>query len=182
MITVKMVEDCLANYRRHKKRLSLLEHSMQRFSGISPEDVIEAMAFSQTHCRFGQACDHSDRTARIAEIYQKIAENVNAKEIASLYDEHRCISERLDMLDTCIANLDEPLAAVVRELLIEDERWSDACEKLYISRATAGRRRLQALLQIQSMLENMRAASCGFWRGSLFSVFVEVSDIIAVIE
>ena len=71
------IETLIRDYPKNKMELKCLEHQIRNFRGITEEEMIDAMYFTQPEGERVQTSGVSDKTARIAMSYRERMDAIN---------------------------------------------------------------------------------------------------------
>lgn len=142
-------EEMFDGYSEMKKKRQMLSYRISHFTGISPEEVIQAMAFSHP-CEDVrvQTSGTSDKTARIAENYQKIVARENDDYYQFLLDEYERLDEEICFIDGAVKGLGSR-SSIVFEILDRDMTWDQIADAYHVSRSTVSRYRKAAIAEIR---------------------------------
>lgn len=159
METKEYVEYLLENYNEILKDIEQLKFELETFEELVPEEMIDVMNFSTGNEERVAAYRVSDKTCKIALIYNEVAKRMNneAKEeirkmiIASEYE--------IKKLDYCIDRLDEKVKETIKSVYINKYSWADVCKKLYISENTLNKYRRKGIEEIKGMFQLGRLAN-----------------------
>jgi DNA-directed RNA polymerase specialized sigma24 family protein len=157
--TKEYVEYLLENYNEILKDIEQLKFELETFEELVPEEMIDVMNFSTGNEERVAAYRVSDKTCKIALIYNEVAKRMNneAKEeirkmiIASEYE--------IKKLDYCIDRLDEKVKETIKSVYINKYSWADVCKKLYISENTLNKYRRKGIEEIKGMFQLGRLAN-----------------------
>lgn len=145
--TRERVEWLLKNYHEIKRHQERLNFEIERFSGLSYEQVIESLNFATPEGERVQTSSISDKAGRIAFMYREHADRLNADVMALAWEYHTQKSE-MDVLNYCIVLLEPRLSEVITDMFINKMTWEELCEKYHISRKTLARYRKNGIEQI----------------------------------
>lgn len=147
-------EEVFREYHNMKKELSVLEFQLQRFQGVSEDDLITAMCFSHPESdERVQTSSLSDKTAKVAINYRAVAEKENDEWYDFLWRRYRYLKEEIDFFEHGVQNLDGTLADIMADLLKGDMSWDDIQNQYCISRMMITRYRKKALDNLQNLYD-----------------------------
>lgn len=136
-------------YQNLKREQSVLQFQLSQFKEIEYDEVIAAMCFSHpTGEDISASGGISDKTAKAAMKYRKIAERENEDWRNFLRDRYREIHEELAFFDHCVSELEGILPDVVKDLLEGELTWDSMMKKYNVSHAMIGKYRKAAIKEI----------------------------------
>lgn len=143
----------LQAYNESKRKLALLEFELANISCVSPQEMLEAMAFrsSSGERASGTASPDKDKLIHIALNYNQLAEKKNQENYAEILNEWHEIRTELRRMDLCLSLLDEQLERVLRCVYFEKKTWREIEEETGLSRRTIIRRKQEALGALADM-------------------------------
>ena len=156
METREYVEYLLKNYTNILKDIEVLKFEYKAFEDIDPIEVIEALSFSSSNHELATKGSTSDKTCKIALIYNEAAKRMNKVSREEIYKMMKGAEIEMARLNYCIARLEPIVEAVVRELFIEKCSWSYVCIKNSISEKTLNKYKKKGINEIIEMFDVRR--------------------------
>ncbi len=147
MENIERVVWLLKNYHEIKRHLERMNFEIERFQGLSNEEVIETLNFAVPAGERVQTTNISDKPGRISLMYKDYADKLNSDVIELAWEYHTQKSE-MDLLDYCITLLEPKLSEVITDMFINKRTWVAICVKHHISERTLGRYRKSGIAQI----------------------------------
>lgn len=157
METNERVKRLLKNHREVKQNLDILRFQIEHFSGLGFDEVITALTFSSPEGEYVQNSNISDKSGRIALMYQTLAESEGKELLMGMIKRYQSEKRELDVFEYCITLLEPKLTEVLTDMVINGMAWDDLKNKYNISQTTLARYRKKAVLEITKMLEFVRA-------------------------
>lgn len=153
METREYVEYLLKNYNDILKDIEQLKFEYDTFKDIENDEVIESLNFSSTSDERIQTSNISDKTCKIALIYNEAAKRMNKESREEIYKMIKATELEIARLDYCIERLEPQVKEIVKEVFIKKSSWSNACEKNSISEKTLNKYRKKGINEIISMFD-----------------------------
>lgn len=142
-------ETMFKEYKQMKKELSILKFQLSQFQGIDCEELISAMCFSRPVGEESLPSGSiSDKTAKIALNYRKIAEHENEEWLNFLKKRYKDICEEIHFFEHSIMELEGILPEVVMDLVKGDLTWDSMMKKYNVSHAMIGKYRKTAIKEL----------------------------------
>lgn len=140
-------------YTENMRKIALLRYELEHPAHISPDEMIEAMAFAQGDGS-GTPSNHiSNKTLYIALNYRESAEQANSDTM----DEIACrlfpLERERDRLHHYVALLDERMARIIRLCYFEKLPLEEVCAKMKVSTKTLRKQRVEAVDALAAMYE-----------------------------
>lgn len=138
-------------YGEMKKERQMLSYQISHFTEITPDDVIEAMAFAHPvddDVRV-QTSGTSDKTASIAMNYHKIIAKENDDYYQFLVDKYEQLDSEIYFIDCVVKSLGGDKTAIVMEVLDKGLTWDQIADSYHVSRATVRRYRQAAIDELE---------------------------------
>lgn len=149
----KKIERIFKNYRQMKNELSVLEFQLSNFAGISNNELIESMCFSHPEGERVQSSSLSDKTAKVAINYEKVAEKMNDEFFTALLIQYRTLKSELDFFEYCINRLSGKLPEIIHDMVINKMSWGEMARKYNISEPMLCKYRKKAIGDIAKLYE-----------------------------
>lgn len=147
----------LKSYPAEKKKIELLHFEQQNLRKITPEEVLETMAFAKGDGGVRPPEGHiSDKTYHIALHYQDQAAAWKRGEMLEVVVQLEQIERRLRRLEHCVEQLPKEQAQIIQGLYFEGKGQKVLVEELHLSESTIQRyreRALEALTEMYQMLQ-----------------------------
>ena len=158
METREYVEYLLKNYNEILKDIEMLKFEYKAFKDIEPNEVIEALNYTCASYERTATRNISDKTCKIALIYNEAAKRMNKEGREEIYKMIRSAEFEIERLNYCIERLAPTVKEVVRELFIEKCSWSYICVRNSISEKTLNNYRKKGIGEIIEMFDLRRLA------------------------
>lgn len=158
METREYVEYLLKNYNEILKDIEQLKFEYNAFKDIEANEVIESLNYSSAGEERIQTSSISDKTCKIALIYNEAAKRMNKESREEIYKMIKAIELEIARLDYCIDRLEPQIKEVIKEVFIQKYSWSDVCRKNSISEKTLNKYRKKGIEEIVSMFDLRRLA------------------------
>ena len=130
----------LEGYTFREKKIALLRHEWYHPNQVTPEEMLEAMAYSRNTDGGAPVCGHiSDKTYHIALNYERL-ERVQYR------------------LGYCVSQLPKPLSTIIQELYIRGKERKDIILELGLSESTFRRYRQKAIEDLAEMYLALQSA------------------------
>lgn len=150
------VEYLLKNYHGIKSEIELLRLELSHFKGITPEETIDTMTFSQPESERVQTSGPSDKTSKIAIAYRLAAEKINRGSFREIEEQIRANEFALLRLEYCMNCLERKMKGVIVGVYIERRSWGEICKELFMTEKTLNKYRNKAIEEIAVMIEHKR--------------------------
>ena len=158
METREYVEYLLKNYNEILKDIEMLKFEYKAFENIDSNEVIEALNFSSANYDRATTRNFSDKTCKIALIYNEAAKRMNKESREEIYKMMKSAEFEIARLNYCIERLAPAVKEVVSELFIEKCSWSYICVRNSISEKTLNKYRKKGICEIIEMFDLRRMA------------------------
>ncbi len=147
-------EKMMKEYKQMKLELEVTEMQLQRFTGISEEDMISTMSFSHPEGDDRvQTSGTSDKTAKIAINYKKVMERENEEWYRFLLGRYRKLKMELDFFEDSVRRLSGNLPEIVMDLLDTDITWDEIAGRHHVNRSMIGKYRKAAIKELDAIYE-----------------------------
>lgn len=151
---MKAEENVFDKYRKWKKERITLAFELSRFEGVSTDDVIESMCLSRPQDERVQASGKSDRTAKTAIYYRKVAESMNDDLYDFLFRKYQYVKEEIEFFEYAVSQLSGRMPGIIRDLVIYDMQWKAVAAKYAVSEAMLTKYRRKALSELAALYED----------------------------
>lgn len=156
MNTREYVECLLKNYNEILKDIEQLKFEYEAYKDMESEEVIEAMNFSCGSEERIQTSNISDKTCKIALIYNEATKRMNKESREEIYKMMKATELEMARLNYCIERLEPQVKEVIKDIFIEGLQWKDICSKISISEKTLNKYRKKGIEDIISMFDLKR--------------------------
>ena len=146
-------ENIFDKYHQWKKERITLAFELSRFEGVSTDDVIESMCLSRPQGERVQESGASDRTAKTAVYYRKVAESMNDDLYDFLFRKYQYVKEEIEFFEYAVSQLSGRMPGVIRDLVICDMQWKAVAAKYAVSEAMLTKYRRKALSELEALYE-----------------------------
>lgn len=150
---MKAEENVFDKYRKWKKERITLAFELSRFEGVSTDDVIESMCLSRPQDERVQTSGKSDKTAKTAIYYRKVAESMNDDLYDFLFREYQYVKEEIEFFEYAVSQLSGRLPDIIRDMVIYGMQWKEAAAKYAVSEAMLTKYRKKALSELAALYE-----------------------------
>jgi hypothetical protein len=151
--TKDYLEYLLKNYLKLKKDLEFLKYKRSCFEGITEEESIDVLTFSQPDGERVSTSNISYKTAKVALIYKKHMLTINRQGLQSIEYDIATLEYELNWLEYAIQRLDKAYLEVIKDLFMTGLTWDDICFKHRICRQTLGKYRRRALKEMIELFD-----------------------------
>ena len=128
---------------------SCLENQIKNFKGLTEEEMINSMQFSQPDGERVQTSGVSDKTARIAVSYKNKMEKINKEWQEHLEKKHAVIVEELIFFESAVLSLSGILPEFISDMVIKGLSWDNLADKYHISRTMVAKNRKKAIHELK---------------------------------
>ena len=156
METKEYVEYLLKNYNEILKDIEQLKFEYDTFKDIETDEVIESLNFSSNSEERIQTSSISDKTCKIALIYNEAAKRMNKESREEIYKMIRVTRIEISRLDYCIDRLEPQVKEVIIKMYQQKENISNIVENLSIGERTVCRYKKKGIEDIINMYELKR--------------------------
>lgn len=147
------IEKMMREYQQVIMEKSCLENQIKNFRGISEEDIIDSMHFSQAEGDRVQTSGISDKTAKIALSYRKEMLVVNDEWQKHLMKKHSMLREDLIFFESAVFSLSGFLPDLISDMVIKGLTWDDLSIKYHISRSMLAKYRKKAIKELENLYD-----------------------------
>lgn len=151
------IERLIRDYPKNKMELKCLENQIRNFRGISEEEMIDSMYFTQPEGERVQTSGVSDKTSRIALSYRERMESVNRDWYEHLEKQYVSLAEEVGFFESAVNALQGKMGEVMRDMIFSQASWDELAGKHYVSRRTIGRYRQKAIDDLVVLYEKHEA-------------------------
>ena len=101
----------------------------------------------------------ADKTARIALVYQSIADDHNEEILRELLKQYHTQKSEIDLLEFCISLLEPRLSEIITDMFINKMTWAETAEKHFVSLRMIGKYRQKGITELCKMYDMRRDAA-----------------------
>lgn len=145
------VERIMQEYRQMVMERVCLENQIRNFQGITEEEMIDSLQFSQPDAERVQTSGVSDKTGRIAVSYKGKMDRINKEWQAHLEKKHAVLVEELLFFESAALSLSGILPAFISDMVIQGLSWDDLAAKYHISRTMVAKNRKRAIRELENL-------------------------------
>ncbi len=143
------VEKLMQGYQKMVMERSCLENQLRNFQGITEEEMIDSLHFSQPDGERLQTSDISDKTGRIAISYKDKMDQINKDWQAYLEKKHAVLVEELLFFESAVLSLSGILPEFVSDMVINGRSWEELASQYHISRSMVAKNRKKAIRELE---------------------------------
>ncbi|AWI03485.1 hypothetical protein [Clostridium drakei] len=159
METREYVEYLLKNYNEILKDIDQLKFEYKAFKDLESEEVIEVLNFSSASGDRVITSNISDKTCKIALVYNEVAKRMNKESRQEIYKMMKAAEFEITRLNYCIERLEPKIREVIKKIFMEKLSWSNVCQKCSISEKTLNKYKNRGIDEITSMFNLSRLVS-----------------------
>lgn len=145
------VERIMQEYRQMVMERVCLENQIRNFQGITEEEMIDSLQFSQPDAERVQTSGVSDKTGRIAVSYKDRMDRINKEWQAHLEKKHAVLVEELIFFESALFSLNGSLSEFISDMVIKGLTWDDLAAKYHISRTMVAKNRKRAIRELENL-------------------------------
>ena len=145
------VEKIMQEYRQMVMERVCLENQIRNFQGITEEEMIGSLHFSQSDGERVQTSGVSDKTGRIAVSYKDKMARINKEWQVHLEKKHAVLVEELLFFESAIFALNGILPEFISDMVIKGLTWDDLAAKYHISRTMVAKNRKRAIRELETL-------------------------------
>ncbi|WP_052447296.1 hypothetical protein [Clostridium polynesiense] len=143
------IEKIMENYSQIVMECKCIENQINSFKGITEDDAIEFMYFSQPDSERIQTNAISNKTATIAITYKEKREQINREWMEHLCKRYSVLSEQLLFFQSAVLSLSGILPDFIKDMVIASVTWDSLAEKYHISRTMVAKNRKKAIKELE---------------------------------
>lgn len=151
------IETLIRDYPKKKMELNCLEHQIRHFRGISEDEVIDSLYFTQPEGERVQTSGVSDKTARIAMSYRERMDAINQEWYQHLERQYVTLAEEVGFFEGAVKALEGKMGEIMQDMIFSQASWDELADKHYVSRRTIGRYRQKAIDALVELYEKHEA-------------------------
>lgn len=156
------IEKLIRDYPKNKMELECLGHQIRNFRGITEDEMIDSMYFTQPEVERVQTSGISDKTARIALSYRDRMDAINAEWYHHLEKQYVSLAEEVGFFESAVKSLQGKMGEIMQDMIFNQTSWDDLADKHYVSRRTIGRYRQKAIDALVVLYEKHEAEMVAF--------------------
>lgn len=151
------IEALIRDYPKNKMELKCLEHQIRNFRGISEDEMIDSMYFTQPEGERVQTSGVSDKTAKIAMSYRERMDAINEEWYQHLEKQYFSLAEEISFFESAVKALPGEMGEIMQDIVFSQASWEEVADKHYVSRRTIGRYRQKAIDELVVLYEKHEA-------------------------
>ena len=151
------IETLIRDYPKNKMELKCLEHQIRNFRGISEDEMIDSMYFTQPEGERVQTSGVSDKTAKIAMSYRERMDAMNEEWYQHLEKQYFSLAEEISFFESAVKALPGEMGEIMQDIVFSQASWEEVADKHYVSRRTIGRYRQKAIDELVVLYEKHEA-------------------------
>ena len=151
------IEALIRDYPKNKMELKCLEHQIRNFRGISENEMIDTMYFTQPEGERVQTSGVSDKTAKIAMSYRERMDAINEEWYQHLEKQYFSLAEEISFFESAVKALPGEMGEIMQDIVFSQTSWEEVADKHYVSRRTIGRYRQKAIDKLVVLYEKHEA-------------------------
>jgi SpoVK/Ycf46/Vps4 family AAA+-type ATPase len=156
MNTREYVEYLLKNYNEILRDIEQLKFEYETYKDIETDEVIEALNFSTPTEERIQNNRISDKTCKIALIYNEAAKRMNKESRDEIQKMLKATEIEISRLNYCIERLEPQVKDIVKDVFISNLQWKDICGRNSISEKTLNKYRRKGIDELVNMFDLKR--------------------------
>ena len=150
----KSVVGKLEDYSRNKQKLAALRYEMESLSGVSLDEIIDAMNFGHGEIGTGSSVGHiSNRTLHIALNYREEAARLTEQARSEVHNDFMALLLEVNRLEHYISLLESQDEQVIRMTYMDHRTNEEIAEALQIAPRTVREIRRHALDSLCEMYQ-----------------------------
>ena len=151
------IETLIRDYPKNKMELKCLEHQIRNFRGISEEEMIDTMYFSQPEGERVQTSGVSDKTAKIAMSYRERMDAMNEEWYQHLEKQYFALAEEISFFESAVKALPGKMGEIMQDMIFSQASWDELADKHFVGRTTIWRYRQKAIDELVVLYEKHEA-------------------------
>ena len=145
------VEKIMQEYQQMVMKRTCLENQIKNFRGITEEEMIDSLQFSQPDGERVQTSGVSDKTARIAVSYRNKMNIINKEWQEHLEKKNAVIVEELIFFESAVLSLSGILPEFISDMVMKGVSWDELANKYHISRTMVAKNRKKAIRELECL-------------------------------
>jgi hypothetical protein len=147
-------ERLIRDYPANKTRLEFLKNQLSSFQGVTEQDVIDTMLFSQPDGERVQSNSISDKTAGIALNYRKRRAQINREWYEHLERQYMDLQDEICFFEGALRSLSGVEGAVLADQVLNGVTWDELCERYHVCRTMIGKYRKKAISELDRLYQS----------------------------
>ncbi len=145
------IEKLIQDYPQMAQQRDLLRNQLRNFKGVTEQEVIDTMTFSNPQGDRVQTSNITDKTAVTGISYRERADRINREWIEHLVETMIGLEDEIDFFKAALASLPGVLAPFMQDMVVERMTWDCLEAKYHISRYTVSKYRKQAIANLDAL-------------------------------
>ena len=151
------IEALIRDYQKNKMELKCLEHQIRNFRGISENEMIDTMYFTQPEGERVQTSGVSDKTAKIAMSYRERMDVMNEELYQHLEKQYFALAEEISFFESAVKALPGKMGEIMQDMIFSQASWDELADKHFVGRTTIWRYRQKAIDELVVLYEKHEA-------------------------
>ena len=151
------IEALIRDYQKNKMELKCLEHQIRNFRGISENEMIDTMYFTQPEGELVQTSGVSDKTAKIAMSYRERMDAMNEEWYQHLEKQYFALAEEISFFESAVKALPGKMGEIMQDMIFSQASWDELADKHFVGRTTIWRYRQKAIDELVVLYEKHEA-------------------------
>ena len=151
------IEALIRDYQKNKMELKCLEHQIRNFRGISENEMIDTMYFTQPEGERVQTSGVSDKTAKIAMSYRERMDAMNEEWYQHLEKQYYALAEEISFFESAVKALPGKMGEIMQDMIFSQTSWDELADKHFVGRTTIWRYRQKAIDELVVLYEKHEA-------------------------
>ena len=151
------IEALIRDYQKNKMELKCLEHQIRNFRGISENEMIDTMYFTQPEGERVQTIGVSDKTAKIAMSYRERMDAMNEEWYQHLEKQYFALAEEISFFESAVKALPGKMGEIMQDMIFSQASWDELADKHFVGRTTIWRYRQKAIDELVVLYEKHEA-------------------------
>ena len=151
------IEALIRDYQKNKLELKCLEHQIRNFRGISENEMIDTMYFTQPEGERVQTSGVSDKTAKIAMSYRERMDAMNEEWYQHLEKQYFALAEEISFFESAVKALPGKMGEIMQDMIFSQASWDELADKHFVGRTTIWRYRQKAIDELVVLYEKHEA-------------------------
>ena len=151
------IEALIRDYQKNKMELKCLEHQIRNFRGISENEMIDTMYFTQPEGERVQTSGVSDKTAKIAMSYRERMDAMNEEWYQHLEKQYFALAEEISFFESAVKALPGKMGEIKQDMIFSQASWDELADKHFVGRTTIWRYRKKAIDELVVLYEKHEA-------------------------
>ena len=151
------IEALIRDYQKNKMELKCLEHQIRNFRGISEDEMIDSMNFTQPEGERVQTSGVSDKTAKIAMSYRERMDAMNEEWYQHLEKQYFALAEEISFFESAVKALPGKMGEIMQDMIFSQASWDELADKHFVGRTTIWRYRQKAIDELVVLYEKHEA-------------------------